>query len=341
MKAPGDAIGAERRIRLGSLFGPSYIDSYAQAWKELLPNASKLALPILYLQRHTFELLVKELLAGTLWVRSELQTLDDIFGTAESSGPVEPEDFRLAHGTHSFGELFPCLEKNLAALGRPSLPEPFHRARKLFFDVDEDQPDRLRYETVHARKKRTTQRSFFTGLEDVPPKYAPCHDVGPLLDEILLARSLALSAVVDKKNLPPTTILVEFYTAAWESEQEWAVEALSHLNPLTAATRDGSIKWSFVESTRLNLKEHSSLKDVTSDLANICLETHVDGRTLTIVVFKDKNGGFTWGGSAYFFAARRPNDTLTSGISPDECQSNLIYEIQEAFKRDQAACSKP
>ena len=331
--APQQGSNSFQSIRIGALFGPSYIESYAEAWKGLLPNARKLALPVLYLQRHTLELLVKELLLGALETRSELHALDDLFGTATSAGPPDPDDLEKAHTTHAFGELFPCLERNLAALGRRPLPEPFTKARKLLTDVDEDRPDRLRYETMFSRKQRTTQRSFPTGHAGKPQKLAPCDEVGSLLDEILLARSESLSAFV-KHTSPPTRELSGFYTSTWESSQEAEGAVVHCLSPITAATRGGSISWEEVSSDTLNLQEHAVLRRIEPHaVAPVCLETRFRERLLTLVVLKDSRGEISWRDSGFFLAARRPNGTLTAGVWPSECQSNLIYEIQEASKR--------
>lgn len=330
--APSQETNTDKGIRLGSLFGPSYLESYSEAWKGLLPNARKLALPILYLQRHTLELLVKDLLLGALATRSELHALDDLFGTNDGAGPAEPDDFKKAHTTHSFGELFPCLERNLEALRRPSIPEAFTKARQLFTDVDEDRPDRLRYETMFIRKQLTTQRSFPTGHGDGPTKFAPCDQVGSLLDEILLARKESLSAFVDHST-PPTTELAKFYTATWKSYQESEAEALHRLSPLTSGTRDGDIDWKEVPSDGLNIQEHPDLKRATPSVADMCLETRFRDRILTIVILKDSNGRISWRDSGFFLAARRPNGTLTAGVWVSECQSNLVYEIQEFFRR--------
>jgi hypothetical protein len=334
------SAGEDKGIRLGSLFGPTYLDSYSEAWKVLLPNAKRLALPILYLQRHTFELLLKDLLLGALDARAELHAMDDLFGTADGPGPTEPDDFQKAHTTHSFAELFPCLERNLAALRRPSLPQAFIRARTLFTNVDEDRPDKLRYATTFSRQRRTTQRSFPTGHGGGPTKYAPCAQVASLLDEILQAREEALSAFV-KHTEPPTSEIAQFFTAAWECYQESEGEVLHRLAPLTAGTRDGGIVWRTTASARLNIHEHPDLKSVASVVAEVCLESPFRGRVLTILILKDSSGQIGWGHSQFFLAARRPNGTLTAGTWVSECQSNLIYEIQEAFKRSNEPAASP
>lgn len=322
-----NAVADGKGVRLGSLFGPSYIESYAEAWKTLLPNTRKLALPVFYLQRHTFELLVKELLLGALQTRSELHALDDLFGTAESAGPAEPDDYEKAHTTHSFSELFPCLERSLTALRRPSLPEAFAAARRLFTEVDEDRPDRLRYETVFNRKQRMAQPSFPNELAGKRQKLAPCDQVGSLLKEILLARQASLSPFSHHAT-PPTTELAKFYTAAWESSQESEAEVLHRLGSLTAATRDGCVKWA-VSSGGLNIQEHPDLKSITSAVFDGHLEARFRDRLLTIVMLKNSTGEV----SDSFLAARRPNGTLTSGIWISNYELDLISEIREALNR--------
>jgi hypothetical protein len=319
-------------IRLGGFFGPSYTECYTAAWKKLLPTTRGLALPIVYLQRHTFELLVKGLLQGALATRAELYQLDELFGTALSAGPTSPDDFITVHTTHSFGELFPPLEKNMAALGWPALPEQFAKVRQLLDGVDEGRPDRLRYETMFSRRKRRTERSFPAWVRDGEPKYAPCDKLASLLNEIVEARSQSLKAFVDNTD-PPTTELGQFYTHIWESQREAEYDANASVGAVVGATRDGTIQWVPVSSQVLNVAEHPNLKDCAGDLLDECLEARFRDRVLTIAILKAANGQFSWRDSGFYLATRRPNGTLTSGVWPDECQSSLIYEIQEAFKR--------
>jgi hypothetical protein len=319
-------------IPIGGVFGLSYVDSYSEAWKALLPDARNFALPILYLQRHTFELLVKELLVGALKARSEFQILDDLFGTLSSAGPLNPDDFEKAHSSHSFRELLPCLGRNLAALARPPLPAQFDQAAKLFTAVDEDQPDRLRYQTMFSRKQRTTQRSFPLGLGGEPRKLAPCHEVGALLEQILLARSASLSALISHEE-PPGTELSLFYTAALDCYQESERTVAYRIEEVATSTRDGTTEWTEADASSLDVTEHEILKRFGRELAPVCLESSFRERRLTIVILLGAGGKISWRDSGFFLAARRPNGTLTSGVWASETQSNLIYEIQEAFKR--------
>lgn len=337
---PSPPTDSGKGSRLGGLFGPSYTDSYAAAWRKLLPATRELALPIVYLQRHTFELLVKELLQGALATRSELYQLDELFGTASSAGPTSPDDFITAHTTHWFSELFPPLEKNLAALGWPALPEQFANVRTLLDNVDEGRPDRLRYETMFSRRKRTTERSFPAWVRDCEVNYAPCDELASLLDEVVEARSQSLKAFVDHTD-PPTTDLGKFYTQVWESQREAVYEANASVGRVVGATRDGTIQWVPVSSRVLTIAEHPDLKDCAGDLWDECLEARVRDRLLTITILKDSKGQFSWRDSGFYLATRRPNGTLTLGVWPDECQSSLIYEVQEAFKRVHDATPDP
>ncbi len=186
------------------------------AWWRLMPNSERLALPILYLQRHAFELLVKGILKSAIYERSALHNLDEMFGTASGPGPASPKDLELAHKTHEFKELLPRVKANLGALGR-SLPPEFDELEKLFFDVDEDRPDRLRYETVSSKKG--PERSFSTVLDKGARKYAPCAEVAQLLTEILKAKQLALNTFVED-GPPPESVLGRFFFAGYEAHRE-------------------------------------------------------------------------------------------------------------------------
>jgi len=323
----------KERILLGGLF-ESYEDAYAEAWWRLMPNREGLALPILYLQRHTFELLVKGILESAIAERSTLHELDELFGTAAGPGPANPTDLDLARATHKFRELFPRLEANLGALGR-SIPSEFAELEQLFHEVDEDRPDRLRYATLFSKKR--SDRSFPTAFDKRPRKYAPCAEVAELLAKILEAKHLALKAVVEDE-LPPESVLGRFFFAEYEASEEVEATVRTRLGAVAAATRDGDIHWVEVPSSCLRLEDHAVLKDMVKAVDKNCLEADFHSRRLTILVLKEVIQVSSTGGDrledAFFVAARRPNGTLTAGLWPDENQSSLMHEVRQALQRD-------
>jgi hypothetical protein len=323
----------KERILLGGFF-ESYEDAYAEAWWRLMPNREGLALPILYLQRHTFELLVKGILESSIAERSTLHDLDELFGTASGPGPANPTDLELAHTSHKFKELFPRLKANLSALGR-SLPSEFAELEKLFCEVDEDRPDRLRYATLFSKKR--SDRSFPTVFDKRPRKYAPCSEVAEPLTRILEAKRLALKAVVESEP-PPESALGRFFLREYEACEEVEAAVRARLGPIATATRDGDIHWIEVPTSCLRLDDHPALKDMAKEVHKNCLETEFRNRRLNILVFEEAISVRGTSGdrleNAFFLAARRPNGTLTAGLWPDDSQSNLMHEVRQAYRRD-------
>jgi hypothetical protein len=301
-----------------------------------MPNVKDLALPILYLQRHTFELLVKGLLASAIDERRILHELDELFGTTLGHGPATPSDFELAHTTHELSKLVPRLVANLAALDRSPLPPEFEQLQKLFVDVDKDRPDKLRYATQFNRSKGTTSRSFPGVWERQGRKFAPCDEVGALA-KLLETRKVALDAIVNDE-LSPDSELGRFFFREYEASQAVVDGAVrSRLGPITRATRDGDIHWTDVPPEQVRFDEHPVLADMAKDVGG-GLETTFNGRCFMLVWLR---GVVQVSGSDgkrreddFFLAARRSNGTLTAGVWPQDGQSDLAYEAIRAYRRD-------
>lgn len=326
-------------IRLGSIW-VSYVESYYEASKKLQPATPRLAYPILYLQRHTFELLTKEILSALLEIREQRDDLDILFGSLEGTGAVDPADVDVANSTHRFSDIFPCLERNLAVLGLPALPRPFHECRKAFDDVDDERPDRLRFETLFNKKHRTSQRSFPHDLDD-KATYAPCDAIGSVLDQIVVARERQLENTVSTPHVPAGNELDNFYWKFWQACDDAEHDIVAALAPLVEATRKGELVWKWTSDPSLRVQEHPELKGLATTMFVQYLEANFRSRTFVLVVLRDlitvRSGSGTRNENGFYLAGRRVNGTLTTGVWPDHSQSNLLYEIQESFKKGRGA----
>lgn len=63
------------------LFAPDYMDLYYESWRHLEPQAKRLGVPILYLQRHTLELALKAVLGTALESKKNWQLAHDVFAS--------------------------------------------------------------------------------------------------------------------------------------------------------------------------------------------------------------------------------------------------------------------
>jgi hypothetical protein len=332
---PGAALGSggeeqhTRRIRLGG-FLTSYPGSYAAAWRRLLPGTPQLALPTLYLQRHTFELLLKQILLGALATMRQRQVMDDLFGTLLSAGPVSPEDYDAAYTSHDLQELSTLVEKHLRALQVAGLPQVFHRIRALLHEVERGRPERLRYEVLFSRKSRRVTTSFDYGIFESEATYAPIDEVAALLEEIFEGQAAAPGT-----REGPVGAVRAFFDAIVDAEESAYEDVRSELHKLEADTRSGKIEWRVTDTPALNVDEHPSLSDAVRLLRQRYLVGLYQSRQLALVILKETA---TVSGSEgarredeFFLAALRPNGTLTDGIFPDSYQSNLRGAIGSAM----------
>ena len=65
---------------MDGFFKAGYADAYSAAWQALLPRATELAIPIVYLQRHALELIVKDLIGSCLAIRDTMDLGREVFG---------------------------------------------------------------------------------------------------------------------------------------------------------------------------------------------------------------------------------------------------------------------
>lgn len=217
-------------VRLGSIMAPSFTKAYAQAWRKLLPFEREVAIPIVYLQRHTFELFLKRLLETALRVRVGLHERGD----AESSNrPKLPcrRDWRAARKEHDFREIFKRLNGSLLLLELPALPRQFDELRHQFDAIEQTDPTRTRYSMVHEGGQMVDSFASELDRSGRPRTYADCSEIGRRLDELMSASDRALSDTTpNAPEQPPTELerFFELFVAVWmDLECEERDEALA------------------------------------------------------------------------------------------------------------------
>jgi hypothetical protein len=313
--------------RLGS-FWFSDIESFDEAWRRLLPATSQLACPILYLQRHTFELLVKDLLTGVLEMREQSHILDELLGTEDGAGPVDPQDVDKAYSKHQFDVLFPCLKRNLNALRFPDLPREFDEAKRLFFDVDGDRPDKLRYDVQFDKKTREKYRSFPHDFDQGPVKYAPCAEIATVLSTITAARKRQLDNHVDGRQRTETSDLDGFYDFFWDACRDSEHEVTCRLGEIVKATRNGAAVWRDAALACKHAKGHPVFGNSAEYFDECCLETDYHNRVLVLAVSKEVlPRGELLTEDELYLAVRRPDGSLTQGVWFNGYQSELAREV--------------
>jgi hypothetical protein len=162
-KEVSDAEQERGEARFGTLFHEAiYEDAYAEAATVLFDHAtrqgrlSELAQPILYLQRHTLELVLKDALRGLHQIRRARSLDADLFG-----GDLVPEisgkERKTLASSHDLGCLMRLVTRNLQLLGFADLPPSFGQAVDIFGKFEQDDPSRFRYPLTTEEK-----RSFAT-----------------------------------------------------------------------------------------------------------------------------------------------------------------------------------
>lgn len=149
----------DRVARVGGLWRqPNYLRSYAKASAMLLGAAGDadcyddVGLPLFYLQRHTVELAIKEVLHTLL----DISEMEEILAVPEGGDWRKVADAcgrrprKVAEG-HLLGDLVADAKKLLAArLPRMPLPDDFERLVAIVATIENDanakpRPDRFRY----------------------------------------------------------------------------------------------------------------------------------------------------------------------------------------------------
>jgi len=195
-----------KQARFGGMWRPpSYIDAYFDATKILYAHALKrdrldeLALPLVYMQRHTVELVIKNLLSALYDLSDGRQILAD-----NKRGP--PCDWKPSEGArerlvtkHDLHLLLDDLQRALAGLKFGSVPTLLIEISNELAKVEAGAESRLRYSTF--------------GLPGEPRSTSfPEHVVLPVgRIQDLLVETIALYDTVEDDPSSPLSFLDDIY----------------------------------------------------------------------------------------------------------------------------------
>ncbi|HVJ28156.1 MAG TPA: hypothetical protein VM493_11475, partial [Vicinamibacterales bacterium] len=167
-------------VTVGGMFGqPDYPAGYFAATQLLMESGDveALAMPILYLQRHTVELIIKSILTGAYSVIESKQQLQRAKGEPVLSFTIKPTK------THRLGRLLDDAERALGALEYKDTAIPGMRDLvNLIESLEGGDETRWRYDTLISGA-----RSF---PHDWPPSHSdrvalPIHEVQERLTRIV------------------------------------------------------------------------------------------------------------------------------------------------------------
>lgn len=133
-------------ITVGGMFGqPDYPAGYFAATRLLMESGDveTLAMPILYLQRHTVELIIKSILTGAYSVIESKQRLQRVKGE-----PVLSFTIKSTKG-HGLGKLLDDAERALATLGYSEIPG-MRDLVNLIASLEGGDETRWRYDTLNS-----------------------------------------------------------------------------------------------------------------------------------------------------------------------------------------------
>jgi hypothetical protein len=294
-------------IRLGGLFAPGYVEAYMAAWKELLPNARALAIPILFLQRHTLELIVKDVIHDLLITREEIRLGHEVFGLPARADVVDPDTWQTQwtrlHKEHGFKRLFRDLAKNLKLLELPDLPPEYNKAKELIHSVDRGNGTRFRYDTDWKR-----QPSF--GVSKRP--IAPIRELEPLLETII-----AVHSPVSERGEEPVSFRDHIY-------QHWVDvnhDVGAAVRRLEERTRNGAVVWNPSRNPPLTLNTHELIESRDVDASYLVAQD--EGREFVILRIRPDNGYSD-------YLACRDGERLSPLLWPFEYHSNLTFAARES-----------
>lgn len=164
------------KVRVGGLFHqPDYLAAYHKATRHLMQvgQIDELVMPILYLQRHTLELLLKRLRDGAEEAIEATRQIQEAKGL-----PVVPYLTTKNRKTHGLGELLTEAEAALSTLGWPVPVPGLRKLVDLCQSAEGDDETRWRYATG-----KKGQRSFPVGLSE-PRVELPVFEIQDRLNQI-------------------------------------------------------------------------------------------------------------------------------------------------------------
>lgn len=143
-------LSDNRRARLGGFWAqPDLALAYLFGARLILERAvhekriNEVALPVAYLQRHAFELVLKDLLKLAYAMRADKIWLARL---SRSRRATRPDEMRVKHG-HQLPKLTSDLVAALKAIGY-ELPSDVDTMSQKLARIDAGAPDRLRYSTT-------------------------------------------------------------------------------------------------------------------------------------------------------------------------------------------------
>lgn len=149
-------------VTVGGMFGqPDYPAGYFAATRLLMESGDvkALAMPILYLQRHTVELIIKSILTGAYSLIESKQRLQRAKGESVLDFTIKPTK------GHRLGQLLDDAERALAALGYMDTPSPGMRDLvNLIESLEGGNETRWRYDTLN------------NGARSFPYQWPPSHN---------------------------------------------------------------------------------------------------------------------------------------------------------------------
>jgi hypothetical protein len=297
-----------------------------------MPPTQELAGPLLYLQRHTFELLVKEVLRGLLEIREQMHALDELLGE-DGPGPADQSDIDKAYSTHKLDDLLSRLISNLRALKLPSLPAEFEEAKRLFFGVDKDEPDRLRYDVQFKGKPKTIVRSFPRKGSLVPTTRAPCNDVATLLSAIMGARTRQFENHLKGREVAEASALDLFYDRYMDACRYSEYEIECRLKEFVCATKSADISWRELRLAPSEIARHRVLEGRAEYFDEDFLESEYAGRRLILGVSnKIVPRGMVMLDDYFYLATQRADGSFSQGVWFCGYQSELAREVFGALK---------
>ena len=263
IQPPPEVSSSDIKVRLDGFFMAGYAEAYMAAWQALMPRATELAIPILYLQRHTLELLVKDGIQSLVAIRDEMQLGHEVLGLTAPDG-LETEARKLKG--HDFKPLFKCLSRNLEILKLPELPEEYRQARELLEVIEQEDTTRLRYETLnsgHASFSHSPNK----------PKVAHIGRISKLLTTIATVHELVGD---DPHEIPDSFmgLIVKRAISVHDDIQ-------SALGRLEKSTEKDEVVWRLTPTPAIP-DGHRNI-DALKEALTRCLATEFEGRQLVIL----------------------------------------------------------
>ena len=169
----------KRAIAVGGPFWAMSIErSYLLAARRLLEkgeDVAALVLPIAYLQRHAFEVALKNLLDAARYIARRGEWLEDLEADPTAGPPLEPKAVVESGSgdakTHNLRRLIELLEPALGAIGYGPLPGGIDAMAQKLVDLEANMADRWRYGAVLGPKGKgkgpVSERNF------IEPKKVP------------------------------------------------------------------------------------------------------------------------------------------------------------------------